>query len=260
MVTKAELQAKAMQMRPPLGRLDGKTALVTGSTSGIGEAIARLFAHEGAKVVVTGRNSERGLKVVEAIEDDGGQASFVKADVTVDAELRELVECSESYLGRIDILVNNAGRFIVAPLEALTLEDFDDFSALDARSYFHAMKLVIPGMEARGGGVVLNVTSLAALDPMPVFAIYGYVKAGVTQMARAVAREYAPRGVRVNNLLSGLVLTPMTDGSPDFDAVQAAVPIGRASTPMEQAYAALFLCSDEASYVTGCNMLVAGGS
>ncbi|MDR1634519.1 MAG: SDR family oxidoreductase [Bifidobacteriaceae bacterium] len=260
MVSKEELRAKSMIMRPGLGRLTGKGAIVTGSTSGIGEAIARLFAHEGARVVVTGRNVDRGQKVVAAIAEDGGDALFLPADVTKDDELEGMIARGREYLGQIDILVNNAGRFIVAPLEVLSADDFDAFSRLDARSYFQAMKMVIPGMEAQGGGVVLNVTSLAALDPMPVFAIYGYVKAGVNQMARAIAREYSARGVRVNSLLPGLVLTAMTDDSPDFDAVQAGVPMGRASTPMEQAYAALFLCSDEASYVTGCNMLVAGGA
>lgn len=244
---------------PSLGRLRGRIALVTGSTSGIGEAIAILFAHEGATVVVTGRSAERGAAVVDRIRSDGGTASFVAADVTSPAAVDALVDAVLDEHGRIDVLVNNAGTMIAKPLAELSVEDFDALVALDARSAFQTMQRVVPRMAADGGGAVVNVTSLAAINPMPVHAIYGFAKAGVTQMTRCIAQEYAARGVRVNSLLSGLVLTPMVADDPHFELVEQGVPMGRASTAIEQAYAALFLASDEASYVTGASLVVDGG-
>lgn len=244
---------------PSLGRLRGRVALVTGSTSGIGEAIAILFAHEGAAVVVTGRSAERGEAVVARIRERGGTASFIAADVTVPSEVDALLDAVLAAHGRVDVLVNNAGTMIAKPLADLTVDDFDALVDLDARSAFQTMQRLVPRMAEAGGGAVVNVTSLAAVNPMPVHAVYGFAKAGVTQMTRCIAQEYAPRGVRVNSLLSGLVLTPMVADDPHFDAVERGVPMGRASTALEQAYAALFLASDEASYVTGASLVVDGG-
>lgn len=248
-----------MAQETPRGRVAGKVALVTGSTSGIGEAIAELFAEEGAAVVVTGRNPLRGAEVVGRITAAGGDAIFVQADVTDDADINGLVEASLAWKGRVDILVNNAGTMIAAPFDDLTGADWDHLVDLDARSAFTLMQQLMPRMEANGGGAVLNVTSLAAIEPMPVHALYGFVKAGVTHMTRSIAQDYAKRGVRVNSLLPGLVATPMVNDDPHFPQIEAGVPMGRASTPREQAYAALFLCSDEASYVTGSSLVVAGG-
>lgn len=244
---------------PPHGRLTGKVALVTGSTSGIGEAIAELFAEAGARVIVTGRDAARGAAVTERITHAGGDAHFIAADVTRPEEIDQLVKAALQHFGRIDILVNNAGTMIAAPLTGISLDDWNHLVELDARSVFLLMKQVIPHMENQGGGAVLNVTSLAAVRTMDVHSLYGFVKAGVTHMTKNVALEYAQRGVRVNALLPGLVATPMVNDDPAFPAIAASVPLGRASTAREQAYAALFLCSDEASYVTGTALTVAGG-
>lgn len=244
---------------PARGRLEGKTALVTGSTSGIGAAIAELFAHEGAAVVVTGRNSKRGDSVVQRIEQAGGQAMFIRADITQPEDVAALVREAVAWRGGIEVLVNNAGDMLAKPLADISLAEFDGFVNLDGRSYFQTMQLLVPHMAERGGGAVLNVTSFAAINPMPVHSVYGFAKAGVTQMTRCIALEYAHTGVRVNSLLPGLVHTPMVAEDPDFDKVEAMVPMGRASTPIEQAYAALFLVSDEASYVTGASLVVNGG-
>lgn len=241
------------------GRLAGKVALVTGSTSGIGEAIAELFAEQGAEVIVTGRNAERGEAVVARIAASGGTATFIPADVSNADELAKLAEEATQWRGRVDVLVNNAGTMFAAPLVELSLENWQQLVDLDARSVFALMQHLIPQMERNGGGAVLNVTSLAAIQPMAVHSLYGFVKAGVTQMTRNVALEYAQRGVRVNSLLPGLVATPMVNDDPHFEQVQSGVPMGRASSAREQAYAALFLCSDEASYVTGSSLVVAGG-
>lgn len=248
-----------VELRPSLGRLTGKVALVTGSTSGIGEAIARLFAHEGASVVVTGRRAEAGEAVVAAIVEGGGDARFVRADVTVEADVDALIETTYDAYGRIDILVNNAGTMFAAPLADLSLAQFDELVTLDARSVFQSMHRVLPRMAEQGGGCVVNVTSLSAVNPMSVHSLYGFVKAGVTHMTRCVAQEYAPKGVRLNSLLPGLVTTPMVADDPAFAMIEQGVPMGRASTPVEQAYAALFLASDEASYVTGASLVVDGG-
>jgi NADP-dependent 3-hydroxy acid dehydrogenase YdfG len=133
------------------GRIQGKVAIVTGSTSGIGEAIARLFAKEGAKVVISGRRSEKGNKITEEIRQAGGEAIFVQTDVVQDDQVQALVDATLEKYGQIDILVNNAGRIIEKPFEAFTNEDWDNFVALDGRAYFKCMQLVLPHMVKRNG-------------------------------------------------------------------------------------------------------------
>lgn len=248
-----------IKIRKSLHRLDGKVAIVTGSTSGIGEAIARVFAAEGAKVVVTGRRVEKGTKVAREINEAGGQAIYVQVDVTHDDQLQKMVDATLEKYGQIDILVNNAGRIIAKNLLDFTNEDWDSFVALDARSYFKSMQMVIPHMEARKSGSIINVTSIAAIATAPDQAIYGFVKAGVTHMTKNIALEYARKGIRVNALVSGLVLTEMIVDDPHLEVVTNAVPMGRIGTADEQAYAALFLASDEASFVTGSALVVDGG-
>jgi NAD(P)-dependent dehydrogenase (short-subunit alcohol dehydrogenase family) len=241
------------------GRLTGKVAIVTGSTSGIGEAVVRLFAKEGAKVVVSGRRAEKGAKVRDEIVKDGGEAVFVKADMTVDADIYKLVNTALETYGRIDILVNNAGRFLKKAFVDITTEDWDHFVTLDARSYFLCMQAVLPHMEKQGSGNIINVTSLFAVKPVADFAMYAFVKAGVTHMTRVVALEYADKGIRVNALLPGAVLTEMTDGNDDNEMIEREIPMGRYSTAEEQAYSALYLACDESCYTTGSSLVADGG-
>lgn len=250
-------------LKPSANRLADKVVIVTGSTSGIGKAAAILFAHEGAKAVVVGRRAEKGRAVVDQIESWGGEAIFVQADMTVDADVRRVVSTTMDAWGRIDGLFNNAGRLIVKPTVEITREDWDAFIDLDAYSYLRMMQLVLPIMESQGGGSIVNCTSLAAIDNhIPGGALYCFVKAGVNHMTHCIAAEYAGRGIRVNNLMPGLVSTEMVlagPGADGFDEMAATMPAGRPASALEIAYAALFLLSDESTYTSGASLLVDHG-
>jgi len=253
------LQEPEVELRPSAYRLQGKVAIVTGSTSGIGKATAVLFAHEGGKVVVVGRRAEKGQAVVDFIKGSGGEAIFVQTDVTIEEQLQNLVKTTIDTYGTVDILVNNAGTLIQKPICELTRKDWDKFVELDAYSYFRCMQLVLPIMEKQGSGNIVNVTSLAAIDPLPFSSIYGFVKAGVTHMTKVIAKEYVDKGIRVNALLPGVVNTEMISDNPNTDAMCEMIPMGRPSVPVEQAYTILFMASEESSYMTGCSIVSDGG-
>ncbi len=251
-------------LRPASGRLAGKTAVITGSTSGIGKASAVLFAWEGARVVVVGRRKERGEAAVREIRERGGQAVYVRADMTLESDMQAVVRAAMETYGRIDILFNNAGHMMNKPALEISREDWDRYLALDAYSYLRMMQLTIPIMERQGGGAILNCTSLAAVDnKIPDNALYGFVKAGVNHMSRVIANEYASKNIRVNTLLPGLIATEMVLNGPNaerYDYISTLNPMGRAGTALEAAYAALFLVSDEAAYITGTSLVIDGGS
>jgi NAD(P)-dependent dehydrogenase (short-subunit alcohol dehydrogenase family) len=242
-----------------LQRLQNKVAIVTGSTSGIGEATAKLFAAEGAKVVVVGRRRENGERIVDSINSQGGEAIFVQTDMTNEEQIINLVDSTLKEFGQIDILINNAGRIIEKPFIELTNSDWDEFVALDAFSYFRAMQLVLPHMEKQSSGNIVNVTSLAAVSVMPTHALYSFVKAGITHMSKVVAAEYAGKGIRVNCLLPGVVYTEMIADNPNTPHMEKIIPMGRMSTPEEQAKTILFMVSDESSYMTGTSIVSDGG-
>lgn len=242
-----------------VGRLQNKVAIVTGSTSGIGEATAKLFAAEGAKVVVVGRRVDKGEQVVASIHSQGGEAIFIQIDMMKEEQIVHMVNATLEQYGQIDILVNNAGRIIEKPFGELTNSDWHEIVTLDAYSYFRAMQLVLPHMERRQSGNVINVTSLAAVSVMPTHALYSFVKAGVTHMSKVVAAEYANKGIRVNCLLPGVVYTEMIADNPNTPHMEKMIPMGRMSTPEEQAKSILFLASDESSYMTGSSIVSDGG-
>lgn len=251
-------------LRPTAGRLSGKSVVITGSTSGIGRAAAELFAWEGANVAVVGRRTERGMAVVSNIEERGGKAIYIQADMTSESDMQNVVGASLEAFGRIDVLFNNAGYMMNKPGIEITREDFDKYLTLDGYSYLRMMQLVIPHMEEQGGGVILNCTSLAAVDSkIPDNALYGFVKAGVNHMSRVFAEEYAAKNIRINTLLPGLIETEMVRNGPNgagFDHIKTLNPMGRPGTSLEAAYSALFLCSDESSYTTGTSLIIDGGA
>lgn len=240
-------------------RFAGRTALVTGSTSGIGLETARLLASEGAAVVVTGLEEERGAQLVDEIQSSGDTAVFVPADLTVDKDLENLVRASLNAFERIDVLVNNAGRIIEKPFLDHTDEDWDTLIGLNGRPAFKLMKLVIPTMLQQGYGSIVNIASLAALQSGPLHAGYGFVKAGLLQMTKNVAVEFAGKGIRANAVLPGAILTPMVEDSPFLDKMTSMVPIGRIGQPLDVASAVAYLASEEASYITGTSLVVDGG-
>lgn len=260
----AYIEGELTALRPPAGRLAGKVAIITGSTSGIGKASAILFAWEGAKVVVVGRRTERGNATVKTIRDNGGEAIYVHADMTVEKDLDHVINTTRDIYGRIDILFNNAGYMMKKPTLDITRADWDMFLNLDAYSYLRMMQLTLPIMEKQGGGAILNCISLAAVDnKIPDNTLYGFVKAGVNHMSRVIADEFASKNIRVNTILPGLITTEMVLNGPNaekYDYISTLNPMGRAGSALDTAYAALFLVSDESAYITGTSLVIDGGA
>jgi NAD(P)-dependent dehydrogenase (short-subunit alcohol dehydrogenase family) len=234
--------------------LDGKTALVTGSTSGIGQATAYALARLGATVVVTGRDAERGARVVKEIEDDGGSARFVAADLSDPVQVAQLAEQA----GKVDILVNNAGRSWFGPTADLDAATFDGLFAGNVRSAYLLTAAIAPAMAQRGSGSIVNLDSMAGAVGLAGGAAYGATKASLSALTRAWAAEFSPSGVRVNAVAPGPVYS---DGaSPQvIDSLATTTLLGRGAQPAEIADVIAFLSTPRAQYVTGATIPVDGG-
>jgi len=239
-----------------VNQLDGKSALVTGGTSGIGRATAEALAREGAHVVITGRNETRGTDVVAAIQTSGGSAEFVRADLASADEVRALAERAAD----VDIVVNNAGVFPGGATHELPEPVFDEAFAVNVKAPFLLTAAIAPRMAARGHGAIINVTTMVAEFGMAGLSVYGASKAATALLTKAWAAEYGPQGVRVNAVSPGPTRTPGTDAMGDgFDAIVSTIPLGRAADPQEIAEAIVFLASDRASYLNGAVIPVDGG-
>ena len=250
-------------LRPPHGsRLSGRTAVVTGSTSGIGAATARLLAVEDATVVVSGRDAERGRDVVGQIEADGGAAVFVPADLGGPyAGLRAFAaEATAALGGRVDVLVNNAGIYPATLTENLPDADLDAMLAVNVRAPHVLVAELAPAMAARGSGAIVNIGSWMAQVGNPFAAMYSATKAADEQLTRSWAAEYGSRGVRVNTVAPGATLTPGNEASrPVLDAMTAGTPAGTVVDPDDIARAVVFLVSEDAGMVHGITLYVDGG-
>ena len=244
-------------------RLSGRTALVTGSTDGIGAGVAEAFAAAGAKVIVTGRNADRGAEVVKRIVAAGGEAQFVRADLAGGlSAVRTLASEATSRLGgHIDILVNNAALLInPGPTAAVDEDLLDQALNVNIKSVFLLTGLVAPGMVAQGGGAIVNIGSINGLLGMDSSALYGMTKAAIHSLTKYWAAEFGPQGIRVNTVAPGPTLTNRNEQIKDLLApMLARLPSGRASTLAEVAAAVLFLASDEASNIHGATLSVDGG-
>jgi NAD(P)-dependent dehydrogenase (short-subunit alcohol dehydrogenase family) len=240
------------------GRLEGKVAVVTGAGSGIGEAIVERFCKEGARVVaadISGRQNDTARRV-------GSNCRAVQADVSKGADVRSMLETARSAFGRLDILCNNAGiDGVMAKTGEYSEEDFDRVWAINGRSIFLGMRYAIPMMLATGGGSIVNTTSIASVVAFPTMIAYCAAKGAGLQMTRTTAVEYAALGIRVNAILPGPVATGITRHMPAeyIQAVKNATPQRRMADPSELANLALFLASDEASFITGAAMTADGG-
>jgi NAD(P)-dependent dehydrogenase (short-subunit alcohol dehydrogenase family) len=241
-------------------RLRGKKALVTGATSGIGQAIAEAFAREGAYVAIVGRNEQRGKQVVETIKSAGGSAVFFVAELTAKMDIDQLVKRVDETFGSVDILVNNAGIFPSGLTTQIDEATFDAVIAVNLKAPFFLSAALLPLMAKRGSGKVINITSGAAFVGAPPMALYGSSKAALTLLTKAWAAEYGPDGVNVNAISPGPTRTPGTmDGKESLEQVGQTLPARRIAQAIEIAGAAVYLASDEASYVHGTTIAVDGG-
>ncbi|MFF3658643.1 SDR family NAD(P)-dependent oxidoreductase [Streptomyces olivochromogenes] len=244
-------------------RLHNKTALVTGSTSNIGRAIAEVFAAEGAHVIVSGRDRERAAQVVEGIRAAGGRADFLVADLDGSAEAsRDLAERARRSLGgRIDILVNNAGIYPGSVTTATDEETFDRVYAVNVKAPFFLTAAVAPAMAEAGGGSIINLGSWVARLGIPVGALYSSTKGAMETLTRAWAAEFGPQGVRVNAISPGVILPHTAEGSEPHpgEIMMKGTPAGEVGSPDAIARAAVWLAGDEASFVHGSVVDVDGG-
>ena len=244
-------------------RLTGKTAIVTGGASGFGAGIVRKFVAEGARVMIADLNTDLAQETAKQV---GGNVEVIHCNVADDASVRAMVEAVQTAFGRIDILINNAGTtHLPAPMEDVTEEDFDKVFAVNCKSVYLTAKYVVPLMKAQGSGAILNVASTAGVSPRPRLNWYNASKGWMNNATKGMAVELAPSGVRVNaiNPVAGetpLLKTFMGEDTPEVRAkFLSTIPLGRFSSPEDMGNAACYLCSDEASMVTGVCMEVDGG-
>jgi len=249
-------------------RFDGKVAIVTGAGSGFGEAIAKRFAAEGARVIVADVHEGNGQRVAAAIESGGGAARFVRTDVSRAADVEAMVGAAVGAFGELDVLVNNAGfAHRVMGLWDLPEEDYELMFATNVKGVFLGCKYAIPVMRRRGGGAIVNTASIGAVSPRPGATMYNASKGAVATLTRGLAREVAPFKIRVNAVNPVAADTAFMKTALGVDSLPSdlreqlvsTIPLGRLTEPSDVATAVLFLASDEAAFLTGVCLAVDGG-
>lgn len=246
-----------------MDRLKGKVALVSGAARGQGESEARLFASEGAKVVLGDVLDAQVARVAEEINRKAGAraAAAIHLDVTRAADWRAAVERCEKEFGGLDILVNNAGIYRTGGLEDTSEEDWDAIVAVNQKGVWLGMKAAVPAMRKRGGGSIINISSIYGMIGSAGSTAYHGTKGAVRIITKSAAVQYAPENIRANSIHPGVIKTPMLEELTEeqLAGVTAVAPMNRAGRPEEVAWAVLFLASDEASFVTGAELAVDGG-
>lgn len=254
-----------------MGELDGKVAIITGGSSGIGEAAVRLFVQEGCRVVIADRSMETGMQLAEKL---GKTALYHRTDVTVESDVKAVVGKAVEHFGRLDCLFSNAGiSGDLKPIEEVTLEEYEKLTAVNLKGVFLGMKYAAPVMKRQRSGSIINTSSIGSLRAENAPHIYCAVKAAVNQLTRCVANELGGWNVRVNSLCPGAVLTPIFLKDKDMpeaeikkamkkveEGLSLYQPIPRAGLPEDIARAALWLAGDNSSFVTGINLVVDGGA
>ena len=248
-----------------MARMDGKVALISGGARGQGAAEARLFAQEGAKVVIGDLLDVDGMRVAAEIAELGGEAIYVHLDVTKEEDWQSAVQAAVSAYGKLDVLINNAGIWRRGRVEDTTVEDWDAIQNVNSKGVFLGTKAAIPEMRKAGGGSVINISSTAGLVGGPRSTAYTASKGAVRLFTKATAIQYAGEGIRSNSIHPGPIDTEMIqqvwqgeDNSREQSI--ARTPLGRVGTVDDIAYGALFLASDESSFMTGSELVIDGGS
>ena len=244
-------------------RLQGKVAIVTGGASGFGAGIARKFVAEGARVMIADLNIDMANELATEL---GDAVQAIQTNVANDADVAAMMQSTLNAFGQIDILINNAGvTHLPAPMEDVTEDDFDKVFAVNCKSVYLTAKYIVPLMKAQGAGAILNVASTAGVSPRPRLNWYNASKGWMNNATKGMAVELAPAGVRVNALNPVAGDTPLLKSFMGEDTPQmrakflSTIPLGRFSTPKDMGNAACYLCSDEASMITGVCMEVDGG-
>lgn len=243
-------------------RLAGKVAIISGAGNGMGAEEARLFAHEGAKVVLADIAEAEGRAQEEAIKAKGGEAIFVKVDVTNEADWQQVVQTAERQFGKLDILVNNAGLSSTLVDDPMDTEGWHRIMGVNSTGVFLGTKYAIPAMQRAGGGAIVNISSIMGfVGGESGHPGYHASKGAVRIFTKATAVKYGPDGIRANSVHPGF-MPPMTTSRPDPSTREAQVgwtPLRRIGQPIEVAYGVLFLASDEASFITGTELVIDGG-
>ena len=247
-------------------RFQNKVVLVSGTSSGIGEKVALTFAEQGAKIILSSRNTDLNEDLVRKIKKSGGKALFIKADFSIPSDVQNVVKKGVKHFGGLDIAVNNAGIEGTPGVKTADYDEsvWDDVIAINLKGVWISMKYQIPEMQKRGKGVIINVASLAGLQAGGAGIGYHAAKFGVVGMTKATALEYAKENIRVNSVCPAVIETPMADRAFNTEKklknAIAMHPLGRLGTAKEVANAVCWLASDEASFVTGTALAIDGGA
>ena len=242
-------------------RLQDKVAIITGAARGMGAAEARIFAKEGAKVILGDIQVEDGQSVAQEINEAGGQAIFIEMDVSKQSDWQRTIDAAISNFGKINVLVNNAGIIERDSLEETTEETWDRIMAVNAKGVFLGTKAVIPHMRKAGGGSIVNISSISGMISVG-YPAYNASKGAIRVFTKSAAVEYARDNIRVNSIHPGTIWTSMSTYKRAFTREERAktIPMRRVAEPEEIAYPALFLASDESSYMTGSEVVIDGGA
>ena len=244
-------------------RLEGKVALISGGARGMGAAEARLFASEGAKVVIGDLLEDEGRQTEDQINEAGGECLFIRLDVTSESNWQDAVATTVARFGKLDILVNNAGIFRTERVEDTSEQSWDQVMDVNAKGVFLGTKAAIPEMRKVGGGSIVNISSIAGLVGSPYSSAYNASKGAVRLLTKSTAIQYAKEGIRANSVHPGVIETEMTREVVNDEAFRqfrlVTNPIPRLGQPEDVAYGVLFLASDEASFMTGSELVIDGG-